>query len=74
MSINPPQGVQLLGAVTAQVEEVLTTEALAFVADLQIIVRWVPRAPSLNMREAQWHLAGGGAPKGASQYRALKHV
>ena len=34
MSINPPQGVQLLGAVTAQVEEVLTTEALAFVADL----------------------------------------
>ena len=34
MSINPPQGVQLLGDETSQVQEVLTTEALAFVADL----------------------------------------
>lgn len=34
MSITTPQGVQVLGAITPPVEEVLTTDALAFVAAL----------------------------------------
>lgn len=51
MSIQPPQGVQLLGAMTPSVEAVLTTDALAFVADLHR--KFNPTRTALLARRAE---------------------
>ncbi|MBX3010920.1 MAG: malate synthase A [Caldilineaceae bacterium] len=55
MSITPPQGVQVLGPSTPQVQAVLTPEALAFVADLHR--RFNPTRTALLARRAERQLA-----------------
>lgn len=55
MSIQPPEGVQLCGAMTPSVEAVLTTDALAFVADLHR--KFNPTRMALLARRAERQIA-----------------
>ena len=55
MSITSPQGVQIVGAISSQVQEVLTPDALAFVADLHR--KFNPTRLALLARRAERQVA-----------------